>query len=282
MRQSSIRCKNWLLSLSIAASLAVGAIPASLHAEDAAAPDAVVQKLAHGEINWSNKTITATGSGAPTNKDEPIAVKRLAAERAAKLDALRNILETLQGIQVSGNRNANDAMSNGEIKTKLQGIARNFKVVDTRYYADTSVDVVVQMPIDDQIAGLLIEKPKNPRKLPTAGAESYTGLVINAKNLGVQPAIAPRVVDESGREVYGLEVIGDKAMQQGGLAAYVKDEEQAKASGRAGAKYVVVKALRLSDQKTDVVISNADADKLRDPNTNLAFLADGKVIFIVD
>ena len=34
--------------------------------------------------------------------------------------------------------------------------------------------------------------------------------------------------------------------------------------------------------KTDIVISNADADKLRDPNTNLSFLADGKVVILVD
>ena len=46
---------------------------------------------------------------------------------------------------------------------------------------------------------------------------------------------------------------------------------------------MVVKALRLADKsKTDVVIANGDADKLRDPNSNLSFLADGKVVILVD
>jgi hypothetical protein len=41
--------------------------------------------------------------------------------------------------------------------------------------------------------------------------------------------------------------------------------------------------LKLADKsKTDIVISNADADKLRDPNTNLSFLADGKVVIVVE
>ena len=40
---------------------------------------------------------------------------RLNAERAAKLDALRNLLETIKGIQIDGRKNAGDLMSNGKI-----------------------------------------------------------------------------------------------------------------------------------------------------------------------
>jgi hypothetical protein len=251
----------------------------------AAADDSVVQKLAHGEINWSKKTVTATGSGAASLKDGNVAAARLMAERAAKLDALRNILETIQGIQVTGSRNAGDIMSNGEVKSRISGMAQGFKVVDTKYYSDGSVDVIVQMPIDENLTNALVEKPKTaakaPRKLNTDGPESFTGLVINARGLGVTPSMAPRVVDESGKEVYGAEIVSEKGLQQGGIASYVKAEDQAK--DRTGAKPLVVKALRLSEKsKTDVVISNGDADKLRDPNTNLSFLAEGKVVILVD
>ena len=81
---------------------AVVAFAGTAHAQKApaAAEDGVVQKLAHGEINWSKKTVTATGSGVANLKDGNVAQARLMAERAAKIDALRNIIETLQGIQV--------------------------------------------------------------------------------------------------------------------------------------------------------------------------------------
>jgi hypothetical protein len=263
--------------------LALAAMPA--HAQkDPAGDDSVVQKLAHGEINWSAKTVTATGSGAANLKDGSVAKARLMAERAAKLDALRNIIETIQGIQVSGTRNAADVMSNGEIKSKIQGMAQGFKVVDTKYYSDGSVDVIVSMPIDDNLTNALVEKPKaaaKPRKLTTEGPESISGLLVNARGLGLTPSMAPRILDESGREVYGAEIVNDKGLQQGGIASYAKTDE--KAAERTGAKPFVVKALRIADKsKTDVVISNADADKLRDPNTNLSFLADGKVVILVD
>ena len=61
------------------------------------AKDAVAQSVAHGSIDWTNKTITATGSGAPDLKAANVAVARLGAERAAKADALRNILEAVKG-----------------------------------------------------------------------------------------------------------------------------------------------------------------------------------------
>lgn len=254
--------------------------------KDPAGDDGIVQKLAHGEINWSTKTVTATGSGAANLKDGSVAKARLMAERAAKLDALRNIVETIQGIQVSGTRNAADVMSNGEVKSKIQGMAQGFKVVDTKYYSDGSVDVIVSMPIDENLTNALVEKPKaapgaKPRKVNTEGPESYTGLVVNARGLGITPSMAPRILDEAGKEVYGAEIVSDKGLQQGGIASYAKTDE--KAAERSGGKALIVKALRVAEKsKTDVVISNADADKLRDPNTNLSFLADGKVVILVD
>jgi hypothetical protein len=271
-------------SLVVVASLALMATSARAgDSKDQAAPsdDSVVQKIGHGEINWSKKTVTATGSGAANLKDGNVAVARLNAERAAKLDALRNVIETVQGIQVSGSRSAADIMSNGEIRTRVQGMAQGFKVVDTRYYSDGSVDVIVQMPIDENLTNTLVERPKKARKVSSEGAATWSGLVINARGLGVQPSMAPRIVDENAKEIYGTEVVSDKGLKQGGIVGYAKTEGQL--ADRVGDKPLVVKALKLADKsKTDIVISNADADKLRDPNTNLSFLADGKVVLLVD
>lgn len=246
----------------------------------AADDGSVVQKVGHGEINWSKKMVTATGSGAAKLQGS-VAQARLGAERAAKLDALRNILETVQGIQVTGSRSANDMMSNGEIKTRISGMAQGFKIVETKYYSDGAVDVIVSMPIDENLTNALVERPKKTRKLSDAGAATYTGLIVNARGLGVVPSMAPRVLDESGKEVYGTEVVGEKGLKQGGIVGYAKAEEQAR--DRAGEKPLVVKALRLSDKaKTDIVLANGDADKLRDPGANLSFLVDGNVVFLVD
>lgn len=272
-----------VMSVGLAVGLVVastGAVAGDAKDPAAAADDSVVQKVGHGEINWSKKVVTATGSGA-AKMDGTVAQSRLMAERAAKIDALRNIVETIQGIQVTGTRSAQDVMSNGEIKTRVAGMAQGFKVVDTKYYSDGAVDVIVQMPIDENLTNALVERPKKPRKVSASGAAVFTGLIVNARGLGLTPSMAPRIVDESGKEIYGTEVVSEKGLQQGGIVGYAKADDQARE--RTGEKPLIVKALRLADKsKTDVVIANGDADKLRDPNANLSFLADGKVVLLVD
>src|SRR5262245_32069859 len=68
----------------------------------------VVEKLEHGEVNWTEKTVLATGSGAPNTKLQNVAQVRLAAERAAKIDAYRNILETLKGVKITAKTSGAD------------------------------------------------------------------------------------------------------------------------------------------------------------------------------
>ena len=268
-----------LLALTLVAStLGFGAV---VHAENKDGD--VVQKIGHGEINWSAKTVTATGSGAANLKDGPVAVARLNAERAARLDALRNIMETLQGVQIDGKRNAGDLMSNGTIKAKVMGIAQNYKVMHTKYYRDGSVDVIVQMPISDELTSALNVAPKKRKKLNTSGPETITGLIVNAKGLEATPSIAPRILDEKGKTVYGAAFVSKEGNKQGGIAQYVSDPAAAKKEELVGKSPLIVKALRLSPKgKTDIVISNADAEKLRDKSTNQSFLANGKVVIVVD
>ena len=46
---------------------------------------------------------------------------------------------------------------------------------------------------------------------------------------------------------------------------------------------LVIKALKLgSEAKTDIVLSNADAERFRDPEANLKYLTEGRVIIVVD
>lgn len=284
MRKSTL--KSWPCAALLVGCVTFGFGP-GVHAEGDAE---VVQKLAHGEVNWSTRMVTATGSGAASLKPNQVpAAARLKAERAAQLDALRNIIETLQGVQVTGKRSVGDLMSNGEIKSKVEGFARGFKVVDTRYYSDGSVDKVVQMPMTNELNETLMsaavggKKAKKKISLNTSGEAKASGLIINAKGLGLLPSMAPRLVDEAGKEVYGTAVVAADAVAEGGLAGYAKDIEQAKADARTGEKPVVIKALRLAkNSKTDLVLSSADAENLRAPDTNLKFLTEGRVIIVVD
>lgn len=241
-------------------------------------------KVEHGQVNWTDKSITATGSGAPDLKAPNVAVARLGAERVAKLDALRNILETLKGVRINSEVTVeNEMVTNSKMRTKVQGVARRFKVLKTKYYSDGGVDLIVQMSLDGQLASTLVESGSKAADLPQKGDAKHSGLIINARGLKMMPALAPKILDESGKVIYSSEFLAKENLEKRGVTAYFKAMDAAKKSKRVGANPLVVKALKVAQgAKTDVVLSNADAEKLKDPESNLKYLAEGRVILVVD
>ncbi len=235
--------------------------------------------------DWQKRVIKCKGNGAP-NLDAPtIAVARLGAERAAKADALRNILEAIRGVKVDGNGSAGDLLKKDPALTaKVQGVAKNFKVTDTRYFSDGGVEVDVEMTIDAVADALIPPKPEAAKAEPAKvepskkSDEGPTGLIIDASAVKPAPALAPRVLDETGAEVYGPGSVSAHRSGVTGYASYARDVDAARKDGRVKDKPMVVKALRLASAGSpDVVISAEDAAKLKGATA----LSDGRVVIVI-
>lgn len=232
-------------------------------------------------VDWQKRVITARGQGAPDLTAPNQASARIGAERAAELDAFRNILETLKGVEVKSGQTAGQLMAqDSALKASVQGILRNFKITDRHYFSDGGVELTVEMALDGKLADLLLAPNAQPKAMVAGSVDVGSGLVIVAKGLKVEPALAPRILDETGKEVYGPDFVAAGAMRQNGIAGYLTSESAATHSARVGAHPLMVKALRA--QGSDVIISTADAAKLTDGQANLGFLSEGKVIIVTD
>ena len=240
---------------------------------------AVIEKLEHGEVNWTEKTVLSTGSGAPNLKLSNVAQVRLAAERAAKLDAYRNILETLKGVKITANTSGGDQLANGQIRTQVEGIIRGCKTVDTRYYSDGGVDVVIKCPLDGGLATVLAPI-KEHKEVSTKGEQKYSGLIIDAIGLKAQPALAPKVTADNGQEIYSAAMVNPNNLRLHGAAVYTRSIEDAKQNDRVGANPLVLKATSVGDLPSEIKISAEDARKLKDQN--LTFLAEARVVIATD
>ena len=246
-----------------------------------------------GSVNWQSQMIRATGIGAP-NPNHPMAAQRAGAINAAKYDALRQILETVKGMNISSETTVRNAMvENDVIMTGVSGAVKNFKKTDTRYLSDGSVEVDVEIPLSGILLGELLpqntgsQKPggykydDEPQSSFTGGVVS--GLIIDARGLGLRPAIAPRVLDENGNEVYGTGFVSRDYAVQIGVVGYEKDIVRAQSDDRVKGSPAVVKALRVEgSNKTDVVISNSDASNIQFAAQNQNFMEQCKVMFILD
>ena len=235
----------------------------------------VVQKLKHGEVNWTDKTVMATGSGAPNLKLPNVAAIRLNAERAAKLSAYRNVVETLRGVRINAEKTGKSALEQPDVRTQVEGIVRGCKVVDTRYYSDGGVDVVLKCPLDGGLATSMAPV-KGQAGIKSGEKSEFSGLVVDATGLGVKPSLQPRIMDGAGRAFYTVEMVSPNALRQHGAAAYVGTVESARRMERVGKKPLVLKATRLSKSKTDLIVADVAALKEGSP----AFLREARVVVV--
>jgi hypothetical protein len=108
------------------------------------------QPVNKGEIDWSRRVLIGHGQGAPDLNAPSISVARLGAERAAKLDAYRNALETLKGLQLQSGGTVGTLMQNDEkLTSRVDGTLKGVKPVKTHYFSDGGVTLDIEVPLDE-------------------------------------------------------------------------------------------------------------------------------------
>ena len=240
--------------------------------------------VAGGRINWTDRYIEVAGSGAP-NPDLSVAAGRLGAIRAAKLDAMRNALEAIKGVQIDSQTTVRNAMLESDvIRSQVTGYIRGVEVVgETKYLSDGSVQVKVRVSLEGYILNTLLPKDMGTKPVPKSGNPVFTGLIINAKGLKVRPALSPKVFDEDGREVYGSAFVSREYAVEQGMVGYAKDLSAAQQNDRVTDNPLIVKAKKTTGSGgSDIVISNEDSQFLRDTSKNLSFIEQCRVMIIVD
>jgi hypothetical protein len=245
-----------------------------------------IEKVGNGEIDYSRCMIRVFGNGAPPNNmgkgAGAVARARLMAERAATMDALRNILEVAKGVRVQGESTADElAFQNPTVRSKVQGSIRKWRVVNTKYFSDASVQVEVEVALK-AVTGPLVAKA-GTAAVNTKGKDVYTGLIVDARGTKLRPSAFLDLKDETGNVMYSVEHVDPVVMSSTGMnVAFVKTMKAAQeADGIKGAP-LTIKALRAADKNNGLVLSADAAANLNNPDINTSFLRQARVIVVID
>jgi hypothetical protein len=246
-------------------------------------------------VDWNSGLAIAIGTGAPATWAKTPAQKNISATRAARLDAARNLLELIKGINVTGSTNVQGAMvASDSVSSSIQGQLNGIRPVEQpHYFSDGSVQVKLEANLRQIVPENLYAQngPPQPISGPIgspAGSSvntqsAYTGVIIDARGLGVQPAISPKVYDPQDREVYGSAYVSrDFAVSQG-MVGYAKSLDSAAQSDRVKGNPAVIKAVEAKGaNKADLVLSQQDADALRELAQRQTFLREARVMIVLD
>ena len=254
-------------------------------------------QLKNGSVNYADRTITAIGIGFIPENAINAGQARRSALRISKQDALRNLVEIVNGVVVTSETTVSGAMFDDEIKTKVKGVIRGAeRVGDPKYLSDTSVEVTYQVKmsgisevlIPPVIISAVLENTGTEKKSvinktidPSSG--DITGIIIDAKGLKVRPALAPKVIDKDGGIIYGPGDYSREYAVTQGVVGYSKTIESAKIDSRVKGNPLVIKATGVSGQNsTDVIIGNEDIKRVGSANTSYDVLNDCRVIILLD
>ena len=256
----------------------------------------VVTQLDKGSINYSEQMINAVGIGfVPSNAVNAGQARRMAL-RIAKQDAMRQLIEIVNGVTLTSETTMSGAMVDDVINTKVQGFIRGARPVgQPKYLSDTSVEMEYSVPMSG-ISDIVLppvtvpattQAPNNNQPAAAANnttqAGGVTGIIIDARGLKARPAMAPRILDQNGNAIYGPGKYSRQYAVKNGVAGYSKTLETAQQDQRVVGNPMVVKGVGTSGtNRTDITISNADVSKIDMANRNYKVLNDCRVLILID
>lgn len=119
--------------------------------------------------------------------------------------------------------------------------------------------------------------------LTTEPVTNYTGVIIDARGLKLTKALFPKILNEDGKEVYGLGFVAENYAAELGLVSYVPTLAEAYRNERAGSNPLRIDALRTTGRlNSDIVITNHDAVRMHQSLANLKLLEHCQVVIITE
>ena len=107
----------------------------------------------------------------------------------------------------------------------------------------------------------------------------YTGLIVDCRDLGLQPVMSPVIKNVNGTKIYGHKNLDIDKIISIGMADYVSDTENV---SRAGDNPLVIRAVAVENFNSNPVLTIPDSNRVLIENYATKFLKDMKVVFLFD
>lgn len=246
-------------------------------------------------VDWGRKVAIIKGR---VGLNGPLSVEnREKLKQTALYDAVDSLLLTLGLVRYDGFTRIADLydryLSLQSDMNKL--VKKTYRTVCEKVYEKENMleitfefDLVGKKGLSGLIFPIVLGDAPSPISYEGSSAPSpeiFSGLIVDASNLGVEGGLSPNIYDEKGNKVYSLtKGINKSALILGGLQDYAistfaTQEEVARAG--ANPLCITAKSRLKSPFGCDIVISNVDAEKIRAADAASGFIKDLKVVILL-
>ncbi len=277
----------------------------------------VIQQLeTNSSVDWQKFVVRSSGNSSILN-EKRTASQRIQALEKARLSAEENLLKAIKALTLNADTKINDAIINKDLSlTYIESLVRQFTIVDTRSMSDMSVEIDIELPLTRGLFSIIMPKDAGTAQLhlsaqlvcpccwqpwpeakqvpaeikliiPADGftlgdGKPYSGLIIDARELNLNPAILPRVLNEDSEEIFSVNYVNRDIAIPSGIVAYREEMSDAAKDTRVGPNPLQIRGLQATGKlKSNIVISNNDAIIIHAAAKSNNFLYECKVIIVI-
>lgn len=210
----------------------------------------------------------------PNNPNK--AQARVMAERAAVVDAQRNLLETAEGVRVNGETQVKDFMTQSDvITTRVNGLVKGARLTGEPKYDSVMGTVRVEMEISlynkEGLTNAVAPVEMSAKTLENLTPQEkellqkYSSVVFDASGTGLKPAMFPKIYDENGNLLFDTGTYVDTTSEYGRrVVQYIKSLDKILTNPDLKNNPIIIKVKELRGKlDSDIVISNENADKYK-------------------
>jgi hypothetical protein len=248
-----------------------------------------ITQFKNGAINWTTGNISAIGKASPKDNNE---TSQETVPGLARADANRQIIDILKQIKINPSLSVGDyASKNDIILAGIEKTARDAFISKQYYTSALACEIMIETSMFGGFLQLVL--PEEIRQIPKINPEIsqknnntikdplYSGLIVDATGLGVEPVLNPVIVSEQGQDIYSSVFISRDFAVQNGACKYICSMDQALKDKRIGSNPLIFKGLRKEGKpNTVIVISMSDYGLLEKTTERHGFLKECRIIIV--
>jgi len=241
-------------------------------------PGEVSEPVPGGEIDWTDNSVRARGTGVIDPGAKNPAQARLMAERAAVVVAQRNLLEIIKGVRVDSETRVKNFMTDYDvIYTRIEGKVEGARQRGPTKYDEAAGVVIVELEIDvygqegisDALQPVLGSEDVMIASTATPQVRDflaqYSALAFDGGDAGLKPAMYPKIYDADGNLLLDTRDYA-QYIGQGGRSAmqFVNDLDRVLSRSELQGIPLVLKVKEVTGKLgADIILGRQDADKLK-------------------
>ena len=250
----------------------------------------LIQQVSNGRIDWTNRIIEAVGrSTYPANANDKAQARSIAMSQAVRV-ARENLITIIKNIPLESKILVSDFLDSHHSRlTSLVSYIKRTGQVDILFEDKGEVKATLSLKFNGPLADLflpehikVIKQIKRSASCPKEPKKTYTGIIIDCSGIGFKPCVIPKIVNERKEEIFGPAYVSRECVVKQGMVKYVVPPDSRIKKLWGGPNPLVLKALRvIKGTPTIVVLTNSDAELIRDEPRNLELFHHCRVVFLI-